>query len=222
MFETLGRDTSFERVLSKFIGKQNNDEIQVLDVGGGSGFFWAEILEKYPHIKLTIVDPFELGGLKDWADMRYQGTWETILEKIPNRTFDLVTAVDVIEHLAPKDAYLLMYELQRTSRGYVVVYTPNGFLWQPPSANNPYNAHVSGWTARDLRKFGFKYVRGHVGWSRLFGPHGLRKESHFRWGALSFFVKAASYLIAILFPSKAFAISGWMKPEKLTPNLQTR
>ncbi len=59
-----------------------------------------------------------------------------------------------------------------------MIYTPNGFLWQPPSTNNAFNAHISGWSIKDLRKFGFTDFRGHVGAKFFWGPYALPKFSY--------------------------------------------
>ncbi len=197
------------------------ETLKILDVGGGTGLFWKSILQNNPNVELHIVDPFKVGELKDYAHNRIIGTWDEILPKLEDGSFDLVTAIDVIEHLDVQSAYLMMYQMQRLSCGYMTVYTPNGFLWQPPSTNNPLNAHVSGWGVKDLKRFGFNPVRGHVGWKRVFGPQSLRREEFFL-PFLSWPLIALSFAISTLFPRHAFAISGWMRCQETHAHAQDR
>ena len=215
------RVTSFEISLSNFLGKVPDTSLEVLDVGGGSGHFWRNILQDHERISLTIADPFDVTGLDDLSHNRIRGTWREVLPGIPDNSFNVVTAIDVIEHIESHEAYLLMYEMQRISRGCIVVYTPNGFLWQPPSPNNPHNAHVSGWSVKDLRQFGFEQVLGHVGWKKLFGPYALRKDKYFR-GFLKIPLQVISFFVAIFIPSQAFAISGWQMKHETIPYVQDR
>jgi hypothetical protein len=71
--------------------------------------------------------------------------------------------MDVLEHLAGSKSCLLLYEMMCLSKAKVSIYTPNGFLWQPPSENNSFNAHVSGWSIRQLKEFGFTDFYGYAG-----------------------------------------------------------
>jgi hypothetical protein len=217
----VARSTSFEQVLSKFISAMGPQTIKVLDIGGGTGFFWKNILQENPNVILEIVDPFNIGELRDYANQRMTGTWGEILPQLDDESFDLVTAIDVVEHMDVQSAYLMMYQMQRLSKGHIAIYTPNGFLWQPPSTNNPFNAHVSGWNVGDLKNFGFNTIRGHVGWKPLFGPYSLRKDKLFL-PIFSWPLIAISFLISTLSPRHAFAISGWMRCNETHGHAQDR
>ncbi len=92
-------------------------------------------------------------------------------------TFDVVVALDVVEHFEKPDALGVIDEMMRISRGAVVVVTPSGFVAQPPTESEPWQQHRCGFEAEDLRALGFD-VRGLGGWSRLRGDYGA-----FRGGA---------------------------------------
>ncbi|MCI4351286.1 MAG: SAM-dependent methyltransferase, partial [Thermoplasmata archaeon] len=77
--------------------------------------------------------------------------------------------LDVIEHLPRPDGLRLLREMERVSRGLLLVFTPNGFLPQAGDSN-PHQEHLSGWTAADLRREGFA-VRGLRGIRRLRTSH---------------------------------------------------
>jgi hypothetical protein len=86
-------------------------------------------------------------------------------------SFDAVVAFDLIEHLDRDDGLSLLRLMERIARRRVVVFTPNGFLRQQGSADNPFQRHRSGWTAEDfvLRGYevhgihGLRILRGHKG-----------------------------------------------------------
>lgn len=199
----------FEGSLQKYLRFQPQTPLRVLDVGGGSGLFWNNLLSEFPNIDLTVVDLFDLRELNDFAHKRVHSSFQDALPTFSSNSFDLCTAIDLLEHLDTADGYRLLYEMQRVSQKTVAIYTPNGFLWQPPSPNNPYNAHVSGWQAKDLISFGFQSVLGHVGHKNLIGPYS-RPKNNVRNPYLSYFAEKLGERLAVGFPRYAFAISAWM------------
>ena len=82
--------------------------------------------------------------------------------------FDVVSCVEVIEHLPRETGEALLSDLERIGKR-VVVTTPNGFLDQAELDDNPYQRHLSAWTVRDFRRRGYS-VYG-VGGMRVFGGH---------------------------------------------------
>jgi SAM-dependent methyltransferase len=83
-------------------------------------------------------------------------------------SFDVVTCIEVIEHLARLDGERLLDELERVGR-YVIVTTPNGFMEQDELEGNPLQRHRSAWSVRDFAGRGYS-VQG-IGSMRLFGTH---------------------------------------------------
>jgi hypothetical protein len=96
------------------------------------------------------------------------------LVALDSNSYDLVTAFDLIEHLPKYEGYRLLYEIDRIAvNGCSVVFTPSGFLWQPPSSNNSFNAHLSGWSARELKKLGWRKQIGMLGFKIFMGPYAV-------------------------------------------------
>jgi SAM-dependent methyltransferase len=85
-------------------------------------------------------------------------------------SFDCVVSLDVIEHLPKAEGERLLDAMERIARRKVVVFTPNGFLSQPPEPGNPHQEHLSGWTAGEMRRRGYE-VTGIAGWRPLRGPY---------------------------------------------------
>lgn len=82
------------------------------------------------------------------------------------RAFDCVLASDLIEHLDKRAGLELISAMEELARRRVVVFTPNGFLEQPPDPDNPWQEHISGWTVEEFHRLGYR-VLGVNGWRPL-------------------------------------------------------
>ena len=91
------------------------------------------------------------------------------------RSFDVVLAVDLLEHLTREEGLALLEAIERIARRRTVVFTPNGHVDQDDIGGNPLQVHHSGWAVEDLRSAGYDVI----------GVHGLkllrREEARFRW-----------------------------------------
>jgi len=94
------------------------------------------------------------------------------------KSFDCVVALDVIEHFTKDDGRALLESLERIAKKRVIVFTPNGFLPQAATEDNPYQLHVSGWTADEMRGFGYDVI-GIDGWRPLRGEYAEPRRP--RW-----------------------------------------
>lgn len=190
---------------------QQQSEISILDLGAGSAEYWQNTLDRFPKItfKLVLMDavPIEVTRLtpKNVELARLNGLVPRDLEKIENSTFDLVIAFDLIEHLSKNDGYILLYEIDRISSTTSIIFTPYGFVWQPPSFNNSFNAHISGWTPSELKKLGWKKLRGHTGFRYMYGPYGLHKNWVKGWAFLE--IDALLKILGWKTPRATFAFS---------------
>ena len=180
--------------------------------------YWHEVLKKFPGaIALDLLDPAapeSLRTLMAEGEVRHipaiapQG-----LSKIPADSYDIVVAFDLIEHMTKSEGYLFLYEVDRITSGISIIFTPYGFVWQPPSENNPFNAHISGWTPNELHRLGYREVRGHTGFRYLIGAYGAAKWQGLA-GRLS---HATAYLVRYL-PELAFAFSAIKRHEPWRAN----
>lgn len=140
----------------------NSETLSILDIGGGSGVYWREVqrlVGTARQLDVVILDGVEISSSADpskWK--RVVGELPSALIDIEDNSFDFVTAFEVIEHLPKHDGYSMLYEMERIARSGYGISTPNNFLWQPPSLNNPLNSHISEWKYDDFRRFGMQSI----------------------------------------------------------------
>lgn len=188
--------------------KKGKRPLRILDIGSGGAGYWGDVLTAFGgQIELTLFDPkfpANFHELEQLSTVRHlSGLAPEGLAEIESDYFDICTAFDLIEHLSREDGYLLLYEIDRLTCGISIVFTPNGFVWQAPSSNNPFNAHISGWKPSELREMGWHAARGHTGFRRLFGPYGLSRLKSKPWIQLSYL----SAIFVRFVPQLAFAFS---------------
>jgi SAM-dependent methyltransferase len=119
-----------------------------------------------------------------------------------SKSFDVVMALDILEHLTKKEGYKLIQKMEIWARKKIILFTPNGYLWQDNYDNNPLQEHLSGWNIDELRNRGFK-VYGMNGWRRLRGYRGSIK---YRPRILWLIVSDISQWLAYYYPKMAFQL----------------
>ena len=131
----------------------------------------------------------------------------------PNRSFDAVIMIEVIEHLSKQDGLSILRKAEKWARKKVIVTTPNGFLQQKDIDNNPYQRHLSGWSLKEMNKtLGFK-IYGLAGLKCLRQPRECDTgeanllTSIKYWPKLFWFIIAAlSQIFTYHFPYLAFEL----------------
>jgi len=81
------------------------------------------------------------------------------LELVPrlNKQYDLILAIDILEHFHKEAGVNFLQHLKEASLGHVLVSTPKQFIEQHEEAN-PYENHNSHWTESDLAAQGFTEI----------------------------------------------------------------
>lgn len=132
----------------------------VLDVGCGLAGYHSQLVER---AVVTMLDAHETSlndrRRKFGERAAYvQAEALSYLQNLPWCAFDVVLGVDVVEHLEPFDAKLLVLAMKRVGRK-VVLFVPEGNHPQGEHSGNPWQAHKSTWHAPDLEALGFKVER---------------------------------------------------------------
>jgi len=117
-------------------------------------------------------------------------------------SFDVVMASEVLEHLAKDEGYELIQKMELWARKKIILTTPNGYLWQDGYGDNPHQRHLSGWSADELRKMGYK-VYGMNGWKKLRGYQGNIK---YRPQSIWLRISNVSQWLAYYYPKMAFQL----------------
>ena len=203
-----------------------NQVIKVLDIGAGPAQYWNDkvFLDFFQKrkVEITLFDATEDSGLQSPSELiqvsKVVGIAPQDLDVFQDSDFDLVIALDLIEHLSKDNGYLLLYQLDRLASKSSLVFTPNGFIWQPPSLNNPFNAHISAWKPKELRKLGWKKQYGNVGLVFFIGTYGLLKFN----SRLVNIINVLVLPIVRIFPFLGFSFTAvkrqknsWIKEQRL-------
>lgn len=88
------------------------------------------------------------------------------------KSFEVVVAIDVIEHFTKEDGHRLLENLEQIASGKVVIFTPNGFLPQNEHSGNILQRHLSGWSVEEMNRLGYRVI-GINGWKPLLGEFSL-------------------------------------------------
>jgi ubiquinone/menaquinone biosynthesis C-methylase UbiE len=132
---------------------------RILEVGMGEGEVAARLRARWPDVPLTGIDlpDDELAG--SWGSHGLTGSFADIAAlPYPDDTFDLVLAIEVLEHVADPDAALR--EIRRVARpgAALVVSVPREPIWRAANmargkylgdlGNTP--GHINHWSAREF------------------------------------------------------------------------
>jgi len=134
----------------------------ILDLGCGNGRPFIGTC--FPT--LIGVDIFK----KKFEMPEYNEVWfhdiRKILELYSQKFFDVITIIDVIEHLEKQDGFKLMEDAEKIARDKIIIFTPkkwtenkeaveNKAYW---SYGNKYNYHKSHWTEKDFTDRGYEII----------------------------------------------------------------
>jgi 2-polyprenyl-3-methyl-5-hydroxy-6-metoxy-1,4-benzoquinol methylase len=169
---------SYSSQLSTIVGYADQFKpASVLDVGAGMGVY-GFLLRNF----LENVNLFEVQGDKGWQRPREQwkvridgiegfegyrtpvhdyaynrlivGDALEVLTTLPSKSYELVMAIDILEHFDKPLANDFIDECCRVCSGALLVSTPKVFMHQEVAAN-PYENHRSHWSRDELSSMGF-------------------------------------------------------------------
>jgi 2-polyprenyl-3-methyl-5-hydroxy-6-metoxy-1,4-benzoquinol methylase len=124
-------------------------DARVLDVGSGEGYGAAMLAEVAREVVGVDYSPAAIDHAQRTyrpGNLRFELADANRLD-LPPRSFDLVTAFEVIEHLTDQSAFLAAIASAIGPEGRVIISTPNTLL---PRRLSPY--HIEELTPRELRR----------------------------------------------------------------------
>ena len=184
----------------------------VLDVGCGPN----SPLQYCQNIKYSVgVEPFKPYLEKSKERRIHTKYLNKKIEELsfPEKSFDAVVMVEVLEHLDKKTAIDVLREAGKWAKKKIIITTPNGYIEQLKLDKNPYQVHKSGWAVKELEKFGFRY-RGLAGLKILRRTKedsdsmddNLLVSIKFQPKIFWFVLAALSQIVTYYFPSIAFEL----------------
>jgi ubiquinone/menaquinone biosynthesis C-methylase UbiE len=128
---------------------------RVLEVGLGEGEVSARLRDRLPGAELVGIDLPDPGLARSWESLGLVGAFADVTRlPFPSGSFDLVLAIEVLEHVADPEA--AMRELRRVGRDRFVLSVPREPVWRVANiargryvrqlGNTP--GHVNHWSKR--------------------------------------------------------------------------
>lgn len=139
--------------LSRFLSKELSSSDTVLDIGCGP----KSPLRRYHvcySLGIEIFDAYLQEAQKLHTHSDYIKADCTRIEFKP-RSFDIVLALDVIEHLSKEQGLELIGKMKSWARKKVIIQVPNQQTPQGALDNNEFQRHRSGYRVEELVKLGF-------------------------------------------------------------------
>lgn len=200
---------SFTRYLIRkyFLNKLESslsDCTKVLELGAGK-FSYLRSLKKKFHITAFDIDQKSLDIAKgdNVYDQYVRGDVTKISDHFSENSFDCVVAFDLIEHLEKEDGLVLIKNMEKIAKKRIVIYTPNGFLFQDVIDGNIYQKHISGWSYHEMKVNSFR-VYGINGLKVFRGPLALPR---IRPGFIGYFLSNLSWIMLKVLGLDKFAFS---------------
>lgn len=170
----------------KILEKELSGVKTVLDVGCGSNSPLARIKKNFYSVGVDAFEPSIKKSKREKIHDEYKLCDVLKISKhFKKKSFDVVVALDLIEHLEKKEGLHLLEQMELLARKKIILMTPNGFVSQHPIEDNPYQIHKSGWGISDFKKMqyriygirGFKFIRGEYA--------TIKYRPWFFWGLMS-------------------------------------
>ncbi|NBQ70941.1 MAG: class I SAM-dependent methyltransferase [Nitrosomonadaceae bacterium] len=171
---------SYSNQLSAIVGfaEQQNPE-SILDIGIGMGQYGFLLRTNLENVNLFEIDgsnarqrsrdqwKVRIDGIEGFAGYitpvheysytnLFIGEALKLLPALGDKIYDLVLAIDILEHFDKEQGVIFLRECRRVCKGSVLVSTPKEFIEQEVLAN-PLEDHRSHWTEEDLKLCGFDH-----------------------------------------------------------------
>lgn len=133
----------------------------ILDVACGKGLPMMVLKQRIKFSKIHGVDLYT--PYINFCKQREIHNSYTLCDvrKLPfkNNSFDIVMALQVLEHLSKKDAFKVLSDLERIAKKQIIVSTPIGLTFHPAVDGNKLQLHKSGFVPGDFISRGYRVVK---------------------------------------------------------------
>ncbi len=151
----IGRKEIVLEQIKKIISPSKSSNI--IDIGAGCGFILND-LKKFGKVFAVENSDYALEHLVNTKNVKVQKAMLPDERPFENTKFDLITALDVIEHIKDDEGTLKLFREMLTDKGKLVITVPAfWFLW---SEHDEINMHYRRYSMKELvvklKKAGFK------------------------------------------------------------------
>lgn len=185
----------------KLIEEELSDCATVVDLGCGPLSPLRKIRGK-TLIGVDVHEPsIELSRQRNIHNSYFTGTAEEFLAERGENSVDAIVMLDLIEHFQKSAGLRLLQVAEAVARKKVLIFTPSGFVPQPPTPENPWQEHKSGWTSSEFTDLGYRVV-GSSGWKPMRGMYARWRRPKL----LCALISKLSEPIVRHYPDHAFAL----------------
>jgi len=163
----------------------------VLDIGTGMGQYGFLMRNNLEHINLFEIEgnsgkqrpkeqwQIQIDGIEGFAgyitpvheycyNKMMIGNALDILPSLPSKSYDLIIAIDILEHFEMSQGQFFLEEMKRICRQTCLISTPKEFIYQQIEANS-YENHLSFWTQPDLKSQHFNdFLPNEFSWIAIY------------------------------------------------------
>lgn len=174
-----------------------NGSASVLDIGCGSNSPIKYVQKTFYSEGFDIYKKAIYQSKQNRIHDRYRiGNALSLERYYKPKSFDIVLALDVIEHFEKEDALAMIKKMEKIARKKVIILTPNGDQLDMichRDIENPYQKHKSGWTKKELEDLGYS-VFGLRGLKYLRDQNAtIKYKPWIVWGVIAFFLEPILY-----------------------------
>jgi len=140
-----------------FLARTNLENINLFNVNGTQA---AQSAKSEWKVRIDGIEAFRTyrTPVHDYAyNHIYWEDAQKILPMIVDNKYELVIAIDILEHFDMEDGIEFLAHLKRIAEKEVLVSTPKTFIHQEVEAN-PYENHRSLWSQKQLEDQGFTQI----------------------------------------------------------------
>lgn len=153
----MGHDPVLDRHVLDIIPDEL-DNTTILDVASGLGPWGFLVRTRFNGKPIIIAVDIWLPYIERVNTVQiYDEIVRADVRKLPFKegSFEVVIACEVLEHMPKQEGISFLYELERVTRGLLIITTPLGFMFQDAINDNQFEKHVSAWQPDDFKKRGY-------------------------------------------------------------------
>lgn len=157
------RDFKVLRLLDGLLNTLNSNRLSILDLGCGNGetamrlIYKSRLRAKSVYVVGLDINLHKLYQAKKILDDVVLG--DAVYLPFRPKSFDLILMIEVLDHLPkPAGVYLLTKELNKLSKGAIIITCPNGSTPTSVKELCVWDRHNSDWRPEELRYFGYNII----------------------------------------------------------------